>query len=121
MKFVYWISTMLVAVGLGMGGFGHLTHQPAMVAAMQSLGYPAYMMTILGSAKIAAAITLIIPGLTRLKEWAYAGCTFLLVGAAWSHLVNHQPPVAPLVVLVLLFISYFSRARQSAALQPQEA
>lgn len=120
MKAVYWITTILVAGGLGLSGFGHITHQPAMVSAMQSLGYPVYMMTILGLAKILAAVTLVLPQTSRLKEWAYAGCTFLLIGAAWSHAVNHQSPIAPLAILVLLFVSYFLRPNQGGALQSQK-
>jgi len=115
MKILYWVVTGLLALMLAASGFVHLTHQPFAVGPMKTLGYPEYMMTILGTAKLLAAITLLIPGFPRLKEWAYAGCTFLLIGAAWSHLANGQGPGGPLFVLALVAVSYWLRLRRTAA------
>ena len=40
------------------------------------LGYPAYLGIILGIWKVPFAIVLFLPGLQRLKDWAYAGVVF---------------------------------------------
>lgn len=49
------------------------------------LGYPIYLGTILGFWKVPFAMVLFLPGLQRLKEWAYAGAVFNYTGAAASH------------------------------------
>jgi hypothetical protein len=49
------------------------------------LGYPIYLATILGIWKVPFAMVLFLPGLQRLKEWAYAGAVFNYTGAAASH------------------------------------
>ena len=102
MKATYWITTVLLALLLLSTGFVDVTHQPMMVAGVTSLGYPEYFLTLDGLAKWAAAAAILIPGLVLTKEWAYAGLTFLTLGAAWSHLASHQSPAPPLFVLALV-------------------
>jgi uncharacterized membrane protein len=64
-----------------------------------------------GIAKVLGAITLVVPGLTTLKEWAYAGFTFAWISAFIAHYVAKDGPTAfmPLVLLLLLVISYLTR------------
>lgn len=79
---------------------------------MANLGYPEYLMTILGVAKILGVIALLSPGLPLLKEWAYAGFTFDLVGASASHAFVSDPPIEtalPLIILGIAAVSYFLR------------
>jgi DoxX-like family len=102
MKATYWITTGLLALLLLSTGFLDITRQPTMVAGVTSLGYPEYFLTLDGLAKWAAAAAILIPGLVLMKEWAYAGLTFLTLGAAWSHLASHQSPAPPLFVLALV-------------------
>jgi uncharacterized membrane protein YphA (DoxX/SURF4 family) len=66
---------------------------------------------ILGIAKPLGAIALLIPGLSRVKEWAYAGFTFAWICAIIAHYLAGDGPTAfaPLVGLVLLAISYATR------------
>jgi len=55
------------------------------------LGYPIYLGTILGIWKLPFALVMFLPGLQRLKEWAYAGAVFNYTGAAASHfLAGHS-------------------------------
>jgi uncharacterized membrane protein YphA (DoxX/SURF4 family) len=65
--------------------------------AMIDLGYPAYLATILGIAKLLAAVVLLVPGLPRLKEWAYAGVLINMVGAIASYVGVHQPAAGSLL------------------------
>ena len=98
--------------GMGVGGVFDLTHAPDVVAAMTHLGYPAYLLTIIGVAKIAAAITLLVPGVPRLKEWAYAGSTFDLLGASASHFAvgdGAADVITPMIVLGIGVASYVLR------------
>ena len=48
------------------------------------LGYPKYIIPFLGVAKTLGVIAILIPGFPRIKEWAYAGLFFDLVGATYS-------------------------------------
>jgi uncharacterized membrane protein YphA (DoxX/SURF4 family) len=107
----YWGTTGLLTLAMAASAFGYLSG--AMDEAMGSagLGYPAVFITILGVAKALGAIGLIVPALPRVKEWVYAGFTFVFIGAAWSHIavdgVGHAVP--PIVMLVLLAASYALR------------
>lgn len=110
---IHWIATTLVCLALGGGGVVDLLHLPAADRVMARLGYPEYFQDILGVWKILGAMALLVPGRPILKEWAYAGMVFDVTGAALSHLVtgDRLEVVPPLVVLVLLVISYRTRPR----------
>jgi hypothetical protein len=75
------------------------------------VGYPQQLRVLLGIAKLLGGITLIAPGLLTLKEWAYAGLTFAWIAAGVAHYQANDGAVAffPLMLLVLLFVSYFTR------------
>ncbi len=111
-KLAYWIPTALFSFGLTMSGLMTVTRQPPMVAAYTHLGYPLYFMTILGTAKLLGAATLLAQGLPRLKEWAYAGFFINMVAAIASHLASGDPVpmvTAPVVLLGLLLASWHLR------------
>lgn len=97
----YWALTGLFAATMTMSGAMTLAHQPPLVAAYAHLGYPAYLMTLLGAAKLAGVATLLAPGLPRLKEWAYAGFAVNLLSALFSH-ASVGDPAATLVAPALL-------------------
>ena len=86
----YWIATAIVAFELLLGGVMALVHGRNMligeplVSVMQHLGYPLYLLTILGICKPLAGIVLLVPGFPRLKEWAYAGSFATMIGALVS-------------------------------------
>jgi hypothetical protein len=105
---IYWIVTVLFCGFIAWSAYAYLTHAPKMVAAMASLGYPDYVLNILGVAKLIGVIVLLAPGCAKLKEWAYAGFTIDLIGATWSHLASgqQQEAIHPVIFLVVLAISY---------------
>ncbi|MGO4499078.1 DoxX family protein [Paenibacillus sp. 2RAB27] len=81
---------------------------------MTGLGYPEYILTILGFWKLMAVIAILIPRFPRLKEWAYAGFFFELSGAAASHILNGDSlalAAQPLVFLALVMASWALRPR----------
>lgn len=111
-KIAYWLTTGLTAFSMAAGGVGQMSRQPEMVVNMARIGYPAYFMVLIGAWKLAAAIAIVLPGLPRLKEWAYAGITFLLTGAFVSHLAGGDPigeAIPPLFVLVIALASWALR------------
>ncbi|TGL60604.1 DoxX family protein [Leptospira sarikeiensis] len=106
-KVLYWATTGLIAVGNLFGAFAYTTQSPQVLEGLASLGYPAYLALILGPAKGLSALALLYPKFPRLKEWAYAGVTFNVLGAGLSHLFKNDPNfVTPFIFLGLLAISY---------------
>jgi uncharacterized membrane protein YphA (DoxX/SURF4 family) len=105
-KIFYWILTLIVVVpAAGSGIFELFTNGPeAVVQSMHTLGYPLYLMKILGLAKIFGAIAILSDKSPRLKEWAYAGFTFDFVGATASHLFADDAGHAAFPFLFFLFL-----------------
>ena len=87
-KIIYWISTGLFSAFMLITSIPYLTSGKEVVQILHDqLGYPNYIISFLGSAKIIGAIVLVIPGFNRIKEWAYAGLIFDLTGAMYSLLM----------------------------------
>jgi hypothetical protein len=110
-KIAYWVSTGLIALMSLFAGFAYLSGSAQAVEGFARLGYPQQLRIILGIAKILGVIALLIPGFPRLKEWAYAGFTFAWISAMVAHYLAHEGPksFAPVVLLVLLGVSYLTR------------
>jgi len=104
----YWITTILIAFETFAGGILDLTHSLRVRDVVASLGYPVYVLAILGICKIPGAIVLVIPGFLRFKEWAYAGISFELFGAAVSQaFCGHRSElITPVVLLGLTLVSW---------------
>ncbi|GEC90459.1 DoxX family protein [Brevibacillus brevis] len=81
----YWSVTLLLASAVMLSGIGQLMQYGGNLELVTNLGYPLYVLTILGIWKVLGAIALVVPGFPRLKEWAHAGIFFLMTGAAFSH------------------------------------
>jgi uncharacterized membrane protein YphA (DoxX/SURF4 family) len=118
-KVIYWITTGLLAALSAFAAFSYVTGNPQAVQGFAHVGYPQQLRVLLGIAKLLGAITLVIPGVPKLKEWAYAGFTFAWIAAFVAHYVAKDGPKAfmPLVLLIFLAISYVTRpaSRQWAA------
>jgi hypothetical protein len=114
-KIVYWIATVWLALGMvstaivqlmknkpGAGGADSVAH----------LGYPVYLLAILGVWKILGSIVVLIPKFPLLKEWAYAGFFFVMSGAIVSHIAvgNSFGDMLPaMLLLVLTLLSWYFR------------
>lgn len=82
---IYWISTIIFAALMIFSAAGGIQPtQPAIQLIHDSLGYPIYFIPLISIAKLLGSIVILIPGLNRLKEWAYAGLFFDLAGAVYS-------------------------------------
>ncbi len=114
-KIIYWIATIWLALGMlstaivqlcktkaGQGGADMITH----------LGYPVYLLTLLGIWKISGTIAVLIPKFPLLKEWAYAGFFFVMTGAIFSHIAlgDSITEILPaMLLLILTVISWYFR------------
>jgi DoxX-like family len=115
----YWIATALIALETLVGGAADIAHGRTIlvtgtpvVDVVTSLGYPVYILTILGIWKLLGGATLLAPRLARLKEWAYAGVIFELTGAAASLIVRGYgvgDVSTPLLLAVLALTSWALR------------
>jgi hypothetical protein len=109
---LYWLATGLFCLAMGAGGTMNLLLAEIQKESIAALGYPEYLMTILGTAKVLGVIALLLPGIPLLKEWAYAGFTFDLLGASASHAFVADAPseiVLPLFLLGIAGLSYYLR------------
>lgn len=114
-KIIYWVATLWLALGMistgivqllkakeGQGGADMLAH----------LGYPLYILTLLGIGKILGVVAILIPKFPVVKEWAYAGFFFIMSGAIFSHMVTDDSitEILPsLLLLILTVVSWYFR------------
>lgn len=111
LNITYWIVTGLFSVFMVFSSIPNLMASAESVEFINGhLGYPLYIIPFLGAAKIAGAVALLIPGLRRIKEWAYAGLFFDL-GAAFYSLVcveGFKPGLLVMLMFIgVMFASYF--------------
>lgn len=111
---LYWVTTIFLAIGMLAGGVQQMLQVGGYVDIASQLGYPLYLLSILGVWKILGVIAVLIPKAPVVKEWAYAGFFFAMSGAAISHLATGQPvdKIFPSLVLLLMTLSswYFRPA-----------
>jgi hypothetical protein len=110
-KIAYWGATGLVGLATLSAAFFYLTAAPEAVENFRHVGYPQQLRVLLGIAKLAAAIVLLLPRLPTLNEWAYAGCTFMWIAAIVAHHVaGDGKSLLPLPLLGALAVSYVTRS-----------
>ena len=111
-KIIYWIATICLALGMLSTGIVQLIKMKDEAAMFTHLGYPVYLLTILGVWKILGIIAILIPKFPLLKEWAYAGFFFAMSGAVLSHLAAGDAAkelFGPVLLLVLTAVSWYFR------------
>jgi uncharacterized membrane protein YphA (DoxX/SURF4 family) len=115
---IFWISTALFCAFILTSAIPNILSSAEWVTVFQQLGYPAYLLPFLGIAKLLGVIALLVPGFPRIKEWAYAGFVFDLLGAIYSGLAvaGFDPMMLTLLIPVTLLIgSYVFHHRRLAA------
>ena len=84
-KILYWTFTGLFAfMMLGSAIPDIMSSEVAVKGMHEGLGYPVYFIPFIGIAKLLGVIALFVPGFPKIKEWAYAGLAFDLIGATFS-------------------------------------
>jgi uncharacterized membrane protein YphA (DoxX/SURF4 family) len=81
---IYWISTGLILAMMLFSAYSSFTDSPDGAKMMAAIGYRPYVLHLLAVFKVLGVIAILTPGFPRLKEWAYAGFTFDLIGATYS-------------------------------------
>lgn len=111
-KIIYWIATAWLSLGMLSTGIVQLLHVKGEIEFVLDLGYPAYLLTLLGVCKILGVITLLVPRFPVLKEWAYAGFFFMMAGAVFSHIASGKLKseiYGALLLLTLTVVSWYFR------------
>jgi uncharacterized membrane protein YphA (DoxX/SURF4 family) len=70
---IFWIATIWLSLGMLSSGIVQLLQLKEETEFIINLGYPNYVLPILGVWKILGVIAILIPRYPLLKEWAYAG------------------------------------------------
>jgi DoxX-like protein len=108
----YWTLTLIIGWEMIAGSMWDLLRIEYARDVLAHLGYPHYLLLILGAWKLPCAIAWFVPGFPRLKEWAYAGAFFNYTGAAASHALvgdGLNRWAAPLVFALLTLGSWALR------------
>lgn len=111
-KIIYWVAKLWLCLGMTATGIVQLIHMEEEVTNFTNLGYPTYLMTLLGIWKILGVIAMLLPRFPLLKEWAYAGFFFAMSGAVISHLIVGDELITlfgPLLLIVLTVVSWYYR------------
>jgi uncharacterized membrane protein YphA (DoxX/SURF4 family) len=106
----YWVITVPLALECVVGGVTGGLQLPLFARIMEHLGYPKYVMSIIGIWYVLAGVALLIPRFPRLKEWAYAGLVFLYTGAIASRLAVGDPMVTLVGLAILTILAVASWA-----------
>jgi uncharacterized membrane protein YphA (DoxX/SURF4 family) len=118
----YWIATVLVAAELLLGGVWDLLRIDLVRGVVNHLGYPTYLLVIMGVWKLPGAVALLMPGLPRIKEWAYAGAVITYASAVASHVTVGDGigrVVAPTALLALTLVSWALRPPRLMSRRPR--
>lgn len=116
----YWATTGIVAFCMT-GGLFMLVGVKATVEGILRLGYPSYIIPVIGLGKILAIFAILWPGLPRLKEWAYAGIVINMMGATVSHVANHDGAWITWVTITIALLALASWALRPESRRLAEA
>jgi len=114
-KIIYWVATLWLALGMVSTGLLQLFREKAGSGGIDTvthLGFPVYLLTLLGIWKMLGVVAILSPKFPLLKEWAYAGFFFVMTGAVFSHAVMGDEAkefFGPVLLLILIGLSWHFR------------
>lgn len=110
LKISYWTATILFALLLVMDGLGGVLQAEAGQEALIHLGYPLYLLPVMGVAKLLAAVAVLQTRFRTIREWAFAGFAFTCVGAFCSRAAvddGFALLIFPIIFLAIMCVPYF--------------
>lgn len=125
MNIVLWILQVLLAVAFFAHGLLFLS-PPADLVAQMNASMPRWFQLFLGVAEVAAAVGLILPGVTRIQpwlvSWAAWGIVIVMVGATIFHVVRNEISSAAITLVLLVMAAFVAYARRRVLpIPPREA
>lgn len=104
------IITAILVTGMLSGGISSLVRVEYQVNLFNHLGYPLFLMSMIGIGKILAAIVLLLPGIPLLKIGAYVGTFIVSICAFVSHVAANDSVFAlinPLTLTAIVLAAHF--------------
>ena len=118
-KILYWVFTGLFGFMMLGSAIPDILVQPMAVTGFNGIGMPASMVPFLGWAKLLGVIAILVPGFPRIKEWAYAGLSFDLIGATYLVAAAGKPVSYWIPMVIILAIGaasyiFYHKKRKAA-------
>ena len=114
MNIVLWVFQALLAAAFLAHGVMFLVPPPD-IAALMNASLPRWFQLFLGVAEVAAAVGLIVPGVTRvlpsLVAWAAVGIMIVMVSATIYHAVRGEISSAVITAVLLAMATWVAWAR----------
>lgn len=115
---LYWIFTSLFGAFMLFSAIPDVYSDPIAVQGMHvELGYPLYFIPFIGVAKVLGVIAILVQRFPRLKEWAYAGLFFDLIGATYSVAAIGKPDFVFMILPIGLGIASYAFYHKRKKLQ----
>jgi hypothetical protein len=115
---LYWIFTSLFGALMLFSAIPDILSDPVAVKGMHGeLGYPVYFIPFIGVAKLLGVIAILVQVFPRLKEWAYAGLFFDLIGATYSVAAIGKPAWIFMILPLALGITSYALYQKRKKLQ----
>jgi uncharacterized membrane protein YphA (DoxX/SURF4 family) len=123
MNILIWVLQVLLALAFFAHGCLFLFPPPE-IARMMNASLPRWFQLFLGVAEIAAAVGLILPGLTRIQPWlvacAAAGIMIVMIGATIYHIARGEVSGAATTAALLAMATFVAYMRwRVAPIQPR--
>lgn len=100
---IFWSVTILFVAAMLFSAVPEIMQSAESREFMKHLSYPDYFNPFIGWLKVLGVIAILLPGIPRLKEWAYAGFFFDLLGATYSQIASDGFSL-PILVMSVFFI-----------------
>lgn len=109
-KIVYWISTIMVSAMMIFSSYSYF-YNPIEAKSFAHLGFPTYFRIELAVVKLVGVILLLAPVTGRIKEWTYAGFSYIFISAIIAHAMTDLSisyHLLPILFFILLLVSYIT-------------
>jgi hypothetical protein len=119
-RIFYWITTGLFLLMMLFSSISSLLSPDKAESFFKTLSLPTYLISFISVAKLLGVIAILVPGFPRLKEWAYAGLIFDLIGAMYCNYASGKTTGEwlPIIIFIALaFLSYYLYHKKSASLK----
>ncbi len=117
---LYWTFTGLFAAFMFVFALPDIVSSKIAMEGFTKMSMPFYLLPFLGIAKTLGVIAILIPGYPRIKEWAYAGLFFDLIGATYCIFSISSPGqmvgnlafmAVPITLGILAYIYYHKKLK----------
>jgi hypothetical protein len=113
----YWVFTGLFSAMMLGSAIPDVISSPIAVQGMHvELGYPIYFIPFIGVVKVLGVLAILLPISAKIKEWAYAGLVFDLIGATFSIIAIGKPDwmfmILPLFLAIGSYVFYNKKKKQ---------